>query len=229
MMIINEDASKLITKLARLTAKTDFGKSMSPLVTHSRKGGAFPIMQSKPSAQDAYQTAEDDHSKHRSRPKASMSGYAGGGRTLSPRDMVSRAYFCEPFFRGPSRTALPARAHPYPHTPPDPSPCQSRTATAPCPSPAHSTPRPPPPPPPSERLSYHVIVQPNQTQTSGPVGCTARSQFSPPPPYGASKQAPAPVLSRPTAPVKRHPPKSPSADPPTSPLASLAASLAQPP
>ena len=47
MMIINEDASKLITKLARLTAKTDFGKSMSPLVTHSRKGGAFPIMQSQ--------------------------------------------------------------------------------------------------------------------------------------------------------------------------------------
>ena len=38
---VNEDASKLITKLARLTAKTDFGKSMSPLVSHSRKGGAF--------------------------------------------------------------------------------------------------------------------------------------------------------------------------------------------
>jgi len=38
---INEDASKLITKLARLTAKTDFGKSMSPtLVSYSRKGGA---------------------------------------------------------------------------------------------------------------------------------------------------------------------------------------------
>ena len=45
---VNEDASKLITKLARLTAKTDFGKSMSPLVSHSRKGGAFPIMQSQP-------------------------------------------------------------------------------------------------------------------------------------------------------------------------------------
>ena len=44
---VNEDASKLITKLARLTAKTDFGKSMSPLVSHSRKGGAFPIMQSQ--------------------------------------------------------------------------------------------------------------------------------------------------------------------------------------
>ena len=28
---VNEDASKLITKLARLTAKTDFGKSMLPL------------------------------------------------------------------------------------------------------------------------------------------------------------------------------------------------------
>ncbi|EJK74911.1 hypothetical protein THAOC_03383, partial [Thalassiosira oceanica] len=37
---VNEDASKLITRLARLTAKTDFGKSMSPLVSHSRKGGA---------------------------------------------------------------------------------------------------------------------------------------------------------------------------------------------
>ncbi|EJK68177.1 hypothetical protein THAOC_10667 [Thalassiosira oceanica] len=35
---VNEDASKLITRLARLTAKTDFGKSMSPLVSHSRKG-----------------------------------------------------------------------------------------------------------------------------------------------------------------------------------------------
>ncbi|EJK58748.1 hypothetical protein THAOC_21099, partial [Thalassiosira oceanica] len=44
---VNEDASKLITRLARLTAKTDFGKSMSPLVSHSRKGGAFPIMQSQ--------------------------------------------------------------------------------------------------------------------------------------------------------------------------------------
>ncbi|EJK58118.1 hypothetical protein THAOC_21781, partial [Thalassiosira oceanica] len=30
---VNEDASKLITNLARLTAKTDFGKSMSPLAT----------------------------------------------------------------------------------------------------------------------------------------------------------------------------------------------------
>ncbi|EJK70452.1 hypothetical protein THAOC_08191 [Thalassiosira oceanica] len=29
---VNEDASKLVTNLARLTAKTDFGKSMSPLV-----------------------------------------------------------------------------------------------------------------------------------------------------------------------------------------------------
>ena len=44
---VNEDANKLIKKLARLTAKTDFGKSMSPLVSHSRKGGAFPIMQSQ--------------------------------------------------------------------------------------------------------------------------------------------------------------------------------------
>ncbi|EJK47402.1 hypothetical protein THAOC_33878 [Thalassiosira oceanica] len=34
---VNEDASKLITKkLARLTAKTDFGKSMSPLVVRSK-------------------------------------------------------------------------------------------------------------------------------------------------------------------------------------------------
>ncbi|EJK59774.1 hypothetical protein THAOC_19965, partial [Thalassiosira oceanica] len=40
---VNEDASKLITKLVRLTAKTDFGKSMSPLVIHNRKGGAFPM------------------------------------------------------------------------------------------------------------------------------------------------------------------------------------------
>ena len=30
-----------------LPAKTDFGKSMSPLVSHSRRGGAFPIMQSQ--------------------------------------------------------------------------------------------------------------------------------------------------------------------------------------
>ncbi|EJK65142.1 hypothetical protein THAOC_14040 [Thalassiosira oceanica] len=98
----NEDASKLVTNLARLTAKTDFGKSMSPPpVSHSRKDGAFPIMQSqfrralgcliargqaqhllkrrhyaRPSAREAYQTAEDNHGKHRSRPKASMSGYA---------------------------------------------------------------------------------------------------------------------------------------------------------
>ena len=34
---VNEDGSKLIKKLARLTAKTDFGKSMSPLVSHSGK------------------------------------------------------------------------------------------------------------------------------------------------------------------------------------------------
>ncbi|EJK54647.1 hypothetical protein THAOC_25707, partial [Thalassiosira oceanica] len=33
---VNEDTSKLITKLARLTAKTDFGKSMSPLVVTSQ-------------------------------------------------------------------------------------------------------------------------------------------------------------------------------------------------
>ena len=43
---VNEDASKLITKLARLTAKTDFGKSMLPLHSqHNRKRGAFPIIQ----------------------------------------------------------------------------------------------------------------------------------------------------------------------------------------
>ena len=29
----------------------------------------------RPSAREAYQTAEDNHSKHRSRPKASMSGW----------------------------------------------------------------------------------------------------------------------------------------------------------
>ena len=106
---VNEDASKLITKLARLTAKTDFGKSMSPLVSHSRKGGAFPIMQSqfrralgcmiargqaqhllkrrhyaRPSAREAYHTAEDNHSKHRSRPKASMSGYARWWQNFIP-------------------------------------------------------------------------------------------------------------------------------------------------
>ena len=44
---VNEDASKLIMKLARLTAKTDFGKPMSPLVIHSNSsrkegGGTFP-------------------------------------------------------------------------------------------------------------------------------------------------------------------------------------------
>jgi len=44
---VNEDASKLVTNLVRLTAKTDFVKSLSPLVSHSRKGGAFPIMQSQ--------------------------------------------------------------------------------------------------------------------------------------------------------------------------------------
>ena len=40
---VNEDTSKLIMKLARLTAKTDFGKPMSPLIViHSnsiRKSG----------------------------------------------------------------------------------------------------------------------------------------------------------------------------------------------
>ena len=106
---VNEDANKLIKKLARLTAKTDFGKSMSPLVSHSRKGGAFPIMQSqfrralgcmiargqaqhllkrrhyaRPSAREAYQTAEDNHSKHRSKPKASMSGYARWWQNFIP-------------------------------------------------------------------------------------------------------------------------------------------------
>ena len=68
---------------------------MSPLVSHSRKGGAFPIMQSqfrralgcliargqaqhllkrrhyaRPTAREAYQTAEDNHSRHRNRPRA---------------------------------------------------------------------------------------------------------------------------------------------------------------
>ncbi|EJK53201.1 hypothetical protein THAOC_27416 [Thalassiosira oceanica] len=38
---VNEDASKLVTNLARLTAKTDFGKSMSPLVT-ATAGKAVP-------------------------------------------------------------------------------------------------------------------------------------------------------------------------------------------
>ena len=107
---VNEDASKLVTNLARLTAQTDFGKSMSPLVSHSRKGGAFPIMLSqfrrallgcliargqaqhllkrrhyaRPSAREAYQTADDNHSKHRSRPKASMSGYARWWQNFIP-------------------------------------------------------------------------------------------------------------------------------------------------
>ncbi|EJK54221.1 hypothetical protein THAOC_26179 [Thalassiosira oceanica] len=106
---VNEDASKLITRLARLTAKTDFGKSMSPLVSHSRKGGAFPIMQSqfrralgcliargqaqhllkrrhyaRPTAREAYQTAEDNHSRHRNRPRASMSGYARWWQNFIP-------------------------------------------------------------------------------------------------------------------------------------------------
>ena len=82
---------------------------MSPLVSHSRKGGAFPIMQSqfrralgcmiargqaqhllkrrhyaRPSAREAYHTAEDNHSKHRSRPKASMSGYARWWQNFIP-------------------------------------------------------------------------------------------------------------------------------------------------
>lgn len=39
---VNEDASKLITKLARLTAKTNFGKLTSPLVSHSRAGKGAP-------------------------------------------------------------------------------------------------------------------------------------------------------------------------------------------
>ncbi|EJK47261.1 hypothetical protein THAOC_34031 [Thalassiosira oceanica] len=34
---VNEDASKLVTNLARLTAKTDFGKSMSPLAATAGK------------------------------------------------------------------------------------------------------------------------------------------------------------------------------------------------
>ncbi|EJK68988.1 hypothetical protein THAOC_09799 [Thalassiosira oceanica] len=64
---VNEDASKLVTNLARLTHchKTDFGKSI-------------------PSAREAYQTAEDNHSKHRSRPKASMSGYARWWQNFIP-------------------------------------------------------------------------------------------------------------------------------------------------
>ena len=38
---VNEDASKLVTNRARLTAQTDFGKSMSPLVSHTA-GKAVP-------------------------------------------------------------------------------------------------------------------------------------------------------------------------------------------
>ena len=110
---VNEDASKLVTNLVRLTAKTDSVtvKSLWPLVSHSRKGGAFPIMQSqftvklalgcmiargqaqhllkrrhyaRPSAREAYQTAEDNHSKHRSRPKASTSDYARWWQNFIP-------------------------------------------------------------------------------------------------------------------------------------------------
>ncbi|EJK68906.1 hypothetical protein THAOC_09880 [Thalassiosira oceanica] len=111
---VNEDASKLITRLSRLTAKTDFGKSMSPLVSHSRKGGAFPIIQSQfrralgcliargqaqhllkrrhyatPTAREAYQTAEDNHSRNRNRPRASMSGYARWWQNFIPEGYVN--------------------------------------------------------------------------------------------------------------------------------------------
>ncbi|EJK49158.1 hypothetical protein THAOC_31995 [Thalassiosira oceanica] len=107
---VNEDMSKLFTKLARLTAKTDFGKSMSPLVATAGKGAHSPsFMQfqfrralgyliargqaqhllkrrhyARPSAREAYQTAEDNHSKHRTRPRASMSGYARWWQNVIP-------------------------------------------------------------------------------------------------------------------------------------------------
>ena len=99
---VNEDASKLITNLVahRLTAKTDFGKSMSPLISHSRKGGAFPIMQSVPVQACPRMHVARGQAQHlppqketlrqtlstgsvpnsgvivNTRPKASMSGYA---------------------------------------------------------------------------------------------------------------------------------------------------------
>ena len=111
---VNEDANKLIKKLARLTAKTDFGKSMSPLVSHSRKGGAFPIMQSqfrralgcmiarggRHSTFSKGDTMLDhQHGKLTKQQrtiivntdlnrKPACLAMLGGGRTLSPRDMV---------------------------------------------------------------------------------------------------------------------------------------------
>ncbi|EJK51514.1 hypothetical protein THAOC_29308 [Thalassiosira oceanica] len=112
---VNEDASKLITRLARLTAKTDFGKSMSPLVSHSRKGGAFPIMQSqfrralgcliaRGQAQHLLKkgdtTPDPQHGKlikqrritivdtETDREQPACLAMLGGGRTSSPRDMV---------------------------------------------------------------------------------------------------------------------------------------------
>ena len=113
---VNEDASKLITKLARLTAKTDFGKSMSPLVSPSRKGGAFPIMQSQfrralgcmhdsqragrhSTSSNGDITPDPQHGKRTKQRrtiivnidlgrKPACLAMLGGGRTLSPRDMV---------------------------------------------------------------------------------------------------------------------------------------------
>ncbi|EJK43855.1 hypothetical protein THAOC_37660, partial [Thalassiosira oceanica] len=76
---VNEDASKLVTNLARLTAKTDFGKL------------------ARPSARKAYQTAEDNHSKHRSRPKASMFGYARWWQNFIPEGYGLLAYIVADF------------------------------------------------------------------------------------------------------------------------------------
>ena len=110
---VNEDASKLVTNLARLTAQTDFGKSMSPLVSHSRKGGAFPIMLSQfrralgcliargqhSTYSNGGTTPDPPHGRHTKQrttiivnidpdQKPACLAMLGGGRTLSPRDMV---------------------------------------------------------------------------------------------------------------------------------------------
>ena len=48
--MLRTQSSKFVTKPARLTAKTDFGKSYvttSQPKQDSRKGGAFPILQSQ--------------------------------------------------------------------------------------------------------------------------------------------------------------------------------------
>ena len=41
---INEDADKIIRRLAREAASGDDGMTISPLVNTDRKGGAYPIM-----------------------------------------------------------------------------------------------------------------------------------------------------------------------------------------